>query len=249
MILNWSGFQAERATIAKDWFALDPVLFDLPNFLVNSFFPGIGLAFGLLVLGVVLLRGIRPGWPGERGLAIGLVLVICVVALITGPMKSWNINLRYVPYFIPGALILLALTRFRWKGPILAVVLALTIAQSAPMWLAFTDENNPERSTRLRAAKWIAANIPANAAISVGTRTPGPYDVPPIDLARYRIVHEAPQYLILTHPSHPFFDIPGGTLIKSFRARFSPDRWPLVYGFINPTIVVYRMKPVLQKAQ
>lgn len=242
VILNWSEFQAERATIARDWFAFNPAFSDLPNFLANSFFSGIGLALGLLVLGVVVLRIARPSGPGERALAIGLVFVIALVALMTGPMKSWNVNLRYAPYFIPGALILLALTKIRWKGSILAVVLALTITQSAPIWLAFGDENNPERSTRLRAAKWIAGNIPANAAISVGTPTPGPYDVPPIDLMRYRLVRKAPEFLILTQPTHPLTEPSEGTLIKRFRARFSSDRWPLVYDFINPTISVYRMR-------
>ena len=249
VILNWSSFQAERAAIAKDWFVLDPALSDLPGFIANSFFPGVGLALGLLVLGVVVLRLVRPGGPGERPLAIGLLTVICVVALLTGAMQSWNINLRYAPYFLSGALILLALSDIRWKGPILGTALALTIAQAAPLWLAFGDENSPKHSTRLRAATWIARNIPANAAISLGTRTPGPYDVPPIELNRYRITHKAPEFLIITHPAHPLAEPSDGKLIKRFRARLSLDRLPLVYDFINPTISVYRMRPVSRQAQ
>jgi hypothetical protein len=231
--------QVEQAA-AANWFhwSLDPSA--LTMFVYNSLFAGFGLAFTILFFAVALLYLVSgPAWA--RLFAIAIVAPIVMIAVATASIDTWNSNFRYIPYILPAALILVTLRQWPQRGVILALCAIATVAQAAPMKLAYFDENSDAHGTRLLAAQWINANVPQNDAICLATQTLVPFDVPPFQFGRYRI--NAPDCRLLVRVErNPHSDAiePGYRIEKRFTPRFSPQNFPLVWEHINPQITIYR---------
>ncbi|MHA1537428.1 MAG: ArnT family glycosyltransferase [Alphaproteobacteria bacterium] len=243
MVLNWSGYQAERRAVIEGWFrfSLDPSY--IAAFVANSLLPGLGAALGVLILGLAAYRLVRPSRAYERPLAIAVFVAIAVAGLATASLSTWSTNLRYAPYLLPLGLILIAGGRHRWRRQILATCVVLTGLQGAPMYLAHFDSDNPRFSTRLQAAKWIDANIPAGAGIRIDAPSPSPYQVPPFRLTRYRINAKDAAWAVIVEAAPALKPrSPKGftVLVKRYRPRLVGGPIPLVFGFANPQISIYR---------
>jgi hypothetical protein len=240
--LNWSSYTGESGRVLRDWFSLsfDPVFIGL--FVWNSLVPGFGLA---LVFGggaILLWRVLRPAAAHDRAFGVGVLAIVGAVGLITASLSGWHINARYVPYLLSVLLIFLATTRLKHRDRVLAAILVVSALQSVPMLMAYRDENDDLRSTRMQAARWIDANVPEGTPIGLGTLTLSPYEVPPFKFARYRINPPEPVYYVMAEPESEQPRQPKGTVLV---VRFAPrmPRWgfPFVYGFINPQFSVYRV--------
>lgn len=240
VFLNWGNYLAERSKQLGEWFtfSLDPS--DLGLFVYNSVLPGLGVAAALLVIGAALFRLVKPSWRYERWVAVAIIVPIALFAAITAEMSGWHINLRFIAFVIPVALLFLAATRMPAKGLVLAAAAVLTAAQSIPLHLAYRDENDTARSTRMQAARWIDANIPAGTGIIVAT--PAPYTTPPFDFTRYPLNRPGAEYIVWVDPQPGSPNRPGvpAKLVKRFTPRLSSRIFPFVYGFINPQISIYR---------
>lgn len=238
VLLNREAFLAE-ASMTSGWYGGSSLLQALGLFFSNSFFQGFGLAFGGLALGLAATLLARPGrW---RGAALLLLAPLPVIALLTTAIGFWHTNFRYLPYFLPAAALLLAARPFAGRRAALAVVLLLSVAQSAPLLAAYRDENDPARSTRLAAMEWFHANVPEGAAICVGN-TPAPYSVPPLDLRRYRITDRAACDWLVEVEREPGYIVqpPQFAEAARFAPRLTGTAFPLVFSHINPLITVHR---------
>jgi len=238
-VLNWQAVRNEQAAAAS-WFhwSLDP---SVPwQFVQNSAFAGFGLVFTLLMFTAIVYCLVR-GPAGLRLFALAIAAPILFIAAMTASLATWNSNVRYIPYIIPAALILIALTRWPKRSLILGLCAVATVAQAMPMKLAYFDENSNVHGTRLVAAEWINANVPNNAGVCLATKTLVPFDVPPFRFDQYRI--NAPDCTRLVrverNPRAVTVD-PGYTIEKRFTPRLSPQAFPLVWEHINPQITVYR---------
>lgn len=240
VLLNYSAAAEERATAWREWFslALSPKLVGL--FVYNSLLPALGVALAAVLLGAAVLRAARPAQKGERWFATGILVTVVVLSVFTAGQADWHTNLRYAPYLLAGGLVFLAATPLPRKPVLLGAVLALTAAQAVPTLLIYRDADDPRHATRLLAARWIEVNVPAGTAIRLGTATPSPYEVPPFDLAKYRINGEGPTYFVVVHGERPKADPDGFKLVRRFRPRLGTDRFPLTFGFANPSISIYR---------
>ncbi len=146
-VLNWPAVQAEQAAAAS-WFRPSVGPGALVMFVQNSLFAGFGVALTLLIFVAIIWHLIRgPAWA--RMLALATIAPVTIMAIMTANMATWNVNFRYIPYFLPVALILVALGHWRFRGLILALCTIATIAQAAPLKLAYFDENSNKYSTRL----------------------------------------------------------------------------------------------------
>lgn len=239
-VLNWHAVQIERAA-AQSWFAPSFSVGAVAEFVESSMFSGFGVAFTALVFALGIWSLVR-GPSLARLYAIAVFVPIVVIAVMTANMASWNVNFRYVSYLFPAAVILLAATGpWRYRTPVLALAVALTAAQAAPLKLAYVDENSPDHSTRFLAAAWIDSHIPRGDAICLTTRNLAPYEVPPFRFDQYRI--NAPdcgwRVRIERQPLAVRTD-PSETIAQRFTPRLSPQRFPLVWEHINPQITIYR---------
>jgi hypothetical protein len=209
-------------------------------FLDNSLFVGLGVMPTVVLLGLGLCRLVRG--PMDARLAVLSIFVpMVMIAVLTANMAAWHINFRYLSYELP--LILLFLTAYLGQRRMIAltVVFIATLLQAVPLKLAYFDENDPRHSTRLRAAAWLDAHVAPGSSICVGTRTPTPYDVPPFDLAKFRVNALPCEWTVLAErETDSLAARPGLRLIQRFRPRFSPQSFPLVFSHINPQISVYQ---------
>lgn len=243
MVLNWSGYQAERKAVLEGWFrfSLDPST--VAAFVTNSLLPGLGVALTLLILGLAVFGLAKPSRAYERPLALAILIAVVVAGLVTAALSTWSTNLRYAPYLLPLGLILAAGGRHRWRTQMLAVCAVLTLLQAVPMLLAHGDSDSPRYSTRLRAAKWIDANIPPGAGIRIDAASPSPYQVPPFQLTRYRINAKDAAWAVIVEAAPALRPRPpkGFTaLAKRYSPRLVGGPVPLVFGFANPQISIYR---------
>ena len=240
VFLNWDVFVAERNLAAATWFGLKLHPKYIGHFVTGSLMPGLGIAMTLLLLGLSLWR-LVVGAALERAAVFGLIVIVLFVGYLNAELSHWHINLRYAPYLVSVAILFVGASLGPRRGLWLGICLALTVLQSVPMWLAYRDENDPARSTRLRAADWIEANVPAGAGVSVGTGQPAPYEVPPFDLSRYRINARDWQYQISVERQADIVTVPSGTRLKArFRPRLTTSQFPFVYSHINPQISIYQ---------
>ena len=206
----------------------------------NSLFAGFGLAFSVLIFAIVLLHVVHgPTWA--RLFAIAVVVPIVIMAIMTTSLATWNSNVRYIPYVLPAALILIALWRWPHRGLILALCAIATVVQAAPLKLAYFEENSDAHATRLLAAEWINANVARNDAICLATKTLVPFDVPPFRFDQYRINSPDCRWLVRVERNPRSVAIePGYRIEKRFTPRLSPQSFPLVWEHINPQITIYR---------
>jgi hypothetical protein len=242
VLINWEGYLAERNDVASNWFrfTLDPKF--LWRFVAGSLAPGMGIAFAGLLLAVSAWRALRGG-ALERWVAGGVFLSVVVVGYLTAALSAWHINLRYAPYLLSAGVLFLGVCLGARRNVWLGACVVLTVLQAAPMWLAYRDEDSATRSTRLSAARWIDANLPAGTGLFVGTGQPAPYEVPPFDLARYRINARDWAYQVAIERQADRTVTPKGTeLVKRFTPRLSARAFPFVYSHINPQISVYRRR-------
>ncbi len=240
VFINWNLFVAERQQMTTQWFAftLEPKYLWL--FVRNSLLPGLGVALGIAVMGAAVWQLVR-GAALERWTAAGLLATIVAVGYFTASLSGWHINLRYAPYLLPVGLLFIGTTLGARRNLVLGAILVLTLAQTAPMWLATRDEDSPRHSTRLAAARWIGVNIPAGAAVRVESTNPAPFEVPPFDFARYRINTKDWRFqVVIERLQSRVRTPPGTTLVKRFTPRLSTTAFPFVYGHINPQISIYR---------
>ena len=238
--LSWAGFSAERAA-TQGWFGFSLAPSALLGFVDNSLLIGAGAALMALTVIVTAIELIRPSAAVSRLLAAAISLALVFAASISVTMASWHINFRLVSYALPLSLMLLAVAQIPGRNALLALVLAATAAQAAPLKLAYFDENDPDHSTRLRSAAWIDANIPAGESICLGTVTPTPYETPPFRLGLYRLnTPDCTWKVLFERETDSVVINPGDLLVERFRPRFSPERFPLVFGHINPQVSIYR---------
>jgi hypothetical protein len=238
-VLNWTAFRAESVA-AEGWFtpAIEPRTF--LAFLRNSLLPGFGICFGILMLAVASWE-IARGTLERRLLAVAVLLPIAIIAILTANLSTWTVNFRYIPYVLPIALVMLASWHFRYRDFALVLCAAATVIQSAPLKLAYFDENEPQRSTRLLAAAWIDSNIPASASICMPIGTLAPYDVPPFRFDLHPINTHDCSWIVRVERDIRFVQQPPRhVLVQQFTPRWSPQSFPLVWGHINPQISIYR---------
>jgi hypothetical protein len=202
--------------------------------------PGLGIAFTLLLLVVAVWR-LAIGAPLERWVATGLLLSVLVVGYVSASLSHWHINMRYAPYLLSLGILFVAAGLGRRRGLWLSLWLVLAIAQSFPLWIAYRDEDSVEHSTRLRAARWIETKIPIGTGLELGTGQPAPYEVPPIDFARYRVNAADWRYQVRVERQAGRADVPEGTTLAArFSPRLTTSFFAFVYSHINPQISIYR---------
>jgi hypothetical protein len=240
VVLDTATVAIERSMLA-DWygprFAPGPVI----DFVVRSMLPGFGISFTLLLLLVAAAELLRPSFSSARLLTLAVLLPVIPIACLMASMIHWNVSYRYTPYLLPLALILLAASKRSSSLVIMSVVTVLTLAQALPLKLAYLDENDPQRSTRLQAARWIEQSMPAGTPICLGSATPTPYDTPPFDLTRYPINRNDCGYIVQVEREMDLAAVPHKfELVQRFRPRLSPSEPQLVFGHINPQISIYR---------
>lgn len=242
VLINWQVYLAERNDVANNWFrfSLDPKY--VWRFVAGSLAPGMGIAAAGLLLGVSAWRALR-GSTLERWIAGGVFLSVVVVGYLTAALSDWHINLRYAPYLLGAGVLFLGVGMGARRNLWLGACVILTVLQSVPMWLAYRDEDSTTRSTRLSAAKWIEANLPAGTGLVVGTKQPAPYEVPPFDLTRYRINARDWTYQVAVERQADLAVTPtGAELVKRFAPRLSLPAFPFVYSHINPQFSIYRRR-------
>ncbi|MBC7905498.1 MAG: glycosyltransferase family 39 protein [Rhodospirillaceae bacterium] len=232
MLLNWTAFRAE-AEIGAGWFNQAPTAALLWDFVAHSLVSGFGVALPVAVIAVIVTQ--RWGLA-----AAGLAFPIVVIGSITAAIATWHDNARYVPYWLSLAVLVLAMNKGRASGAILAVTCALTLVQAVPTKMAQADTDSPAHSTRLRAAAWVEANVPHGSALCLGTRSPAPFDAPPLAFADYRINDPQCRFMVVTERD-PTDAVPDGW---SVAARFSPRLGltvpvQTVFGHTNPRISIY----------
>ncbi len=238
-LVNWRALAIEGES-AAGWYAPSIAPTDLWAFVENSFLPGFGVGFGLLLLFVLARELARPSFAGARGIAAALGLALALAAVVTAAHSVWHTNLRYVPYVLPAGLLLLAASR-HVRISAFAVALMATLVQSVPTKLAYVDENDPEHSTRLLAGAWIDANLPSGSGVCLPTLTPTPYDVPPFDLARFAINAPGCAFrVVIEREGSDERPDEGFAVMRRFRPRLSPDWLPGFTNHVNPQITIYR---------
>lgn len=228
-----------EGTTNTGWFraSLDPAA--VAAFIDNSLFTGLGVALTILLLAAALIHLVR-GDMTARLIAATLLVCLLMMAVVTSSMAAWHVNLRYVAYALPVGLLLLSAYPWRGRTATLGVVLALTATQALPLKLAYFDENDPAHSTRQRAGAWIGQNISTADTICLHVAAPSPYDVPPLQLDRYTLRERDCRWTVRVERETDSARAPSGyALAQRFRPRLSPERFPLVFGHINPQISIY----------
>lgn len=239
--IDWQGMLIEADATAAWFKGPAPGLESLFLFFKNSLTVGFGAAFSVLAVALAAYRLWRSPVAETRYLALGTLASIVTIGILTSSLATWHINFRYAPYLLPWMLLLVATDKSPRRYSLLVAVALLTVLQAMPLKLAYFDENDPAHSTRLRAAAWVDANIPAGTPICLNTGTPAPYDVPPFDLTRYPINADDCQWKVSVERETDDVVPPAESeIVQRFRPRFSPERFPLAFSHINPQITIYR---------
>jgi len=239
LIFNYPAYAVEAA-YSSGWFTWRITPDDLWSFIENSFAPGFGIAFCTVML-AVFIKTLVTGSGSHRWMAMLLAVAIVVIAAMTSSIRDWHINVRYLPWFLPVALLFLVASLRRGRNLTLAGVLTAGLIQAAPLMLAYHDENNDTRSTRFMAARWIEENVPVNAALCFQTKSLAPYEAPPIDFTRYQINDpECKTMVSVERQADAISSKKGWRLIVRFQPRYSPPAFPLVFSHINPQISIYQ---------
>jgi hypothetical protein len=239
-LLDWQAVQTERAATAG-WYTF-AVLWDAaPNLLRYTVLPGFGIALTLVFFAVVIRHLIRPAPLGLRLFGLAVLVPLAVMAAITAKLYFWHSNFRYFPYALPSMILFLGAAPWPYRRQILALAVVVTIVQTAPLKLAYIDENSREHSTRLVAAAWIDAHVPVEESVCSETGTPAPYSMPPFRFDLHRLNAPDCRWLVVVDGNRePRPATPGWTLAHEFRPRLSPDLFPLVWEHVNPRVAVFR---------
>ncbi|HZL30468.1 MAG TPA: hypothetical protein VFC54_05335 [Pseudolabrys sp.] len=238
-LLDWPAAQAER-TAAAAWFHPSADIGALMAFVQNSLVSGFGLAFVIMLFATVgYFTYVGPAW--RRLLALALVFPLLVMAIMTANLDTWMVNFRYIPYFLPAALIAISIWQWRYRTLALTLCAFATIVQAAPLKLAYSDENSLAHSTRLRAAAWIDTHIPDSDPICLTTETLAPFEVPPFRFDRHALNTRDCHWKVQVERNPRAVEIgPEYQLEKRFTPRLTSQRFPMVWEHINPQITIYR---------
>jgi hypothetical protein len=238
-LLDWPAAQAERAAAAA-WFHPSADIGALMAFVQNSLVSGFGLSFMIMFFataGYSVYRG--PVW--RRLLAVAAVMPLLLTAILTANLETWMVNFRYIPYFLPVALITISIWQWHYRTLAMALCALCTMAQAAPLKLAYFDENSLTHSTRHLAATWIDTHIPDSDAICLTTDTPAPYEVPPFRFERHAINTPDCHWKVQVERNPRAIEIgPEYHIEKRFTPRLTFQSFPMVWEHINPQITIYR---------
>lgn len=240
LVIDRAAVQGEAAQTAG-WFvpALDWAA--LCGFVWNSLLPGFGIPLVVALVVVSCRELARPTFRGSRLLTGGIWGALVLVAVLTANLANWNVNYRYAAYALPAAILLVAAAKWPHKQAIMLLLVGFTCIQSFPLKLAMVDENSDVHGTRLAAARWINANVPAGSGVCLATSTPAPFDTPPLDFARYEINGPNCRFLVRVERYEVGHATPADfTIAKRFRPRLSPPGFALVFSHVNPQITIYR---------
>ncbi len=237
ILINYNAY-VEEFSRQSDWFLIGTQTKFVMDFINNSLIPGFGIAFTALMLYVLLSSIFKSSHVINKIVSYGIVAIIVFISLISASISEWHINARYVLYFIPIIFILFSFSLNRNKIGVLKAVLFATLIQSAPLVLAYIDENSHEYSTRLKSADWLNKQnlkICPYGAIA-------PYDTPPFDFIRLNS-EKGKCNLVVKVDRQPDLAVdkkPGMYLIKRFEPRFNLSYIPVVFSHINPQISIYK---------
>ncbi len=238
-ILSWQNIALERAqSMSSLKTSFDPIV--VWNYLTGPLVLGFGGAFVALLIGLALYRVWARKGPMEWWAMLCLGFIVALVAVFTAGFPEPENHTRYISYFLPIAVLFAVRRPWPRRRLILAVVFALTVLQSVPLKVTYVDGDSPDLGTRHQAAAWIAAKIPSGARVCP-IATIAPYSTPPIDLTRYRVNKRDCEYLVafvLSPSREPARD--GYQELVRFVPRLWSERLPLILGFANPPIKIYR---------
>jgi len=250
VILNFDSFSTEFFG-QTEWFKNDPKInFDLVYlisdflnqgkiFFLNSLVPGFGASLLILYAFTIFSSGSYT----FRTVSFHLLffLLIFSFGFLLKNINEWHINSRYVMYLPPIILVfcIFYLRKLRYFANILKILVGISFLQSAPMIVAYHDEDDVSYSTRMLAADWLNKKnvmVCPNNSIS-------PYDFPPINLKKLATLDKIRcKYLVgvIRRPDNTHIAPVGYTLEKEFVSRFNIKQIPLVYSHVNPTILIFR---------
>jgi len=238
--LNWPGFVAE-ASVVQSWFTHEIRVDSIFYYMKNSLLPNFGVGTVTLILCAGLYCAISTPRRPIIWLAAAAACVVILIALLTASIATWHTNTRYLAYLLPSGILFLCMVPLRGKRVALGLSVVLVLLQSAPLALAYHDENNLRHSTRYLAAQWIAENIAMGTPFCLGTKTAAPYDTPPINFSNYLIGDPSCQFVVAVEREPDSLEDDAGLEVeRRFRPRYSPKQFPLVFSHINPQITIYR---------
>jgi hypothetical protein len=240
LFINHLASTAELEAI-EGWYSLNFNLEVLVLFIKNSLVTGFGLGFWTLIL-TTLFFGRTKLMQKEIMLYLAAFsLTILIVSTLTAPLSDWYTNYRYATYLLPTMLLFIAIFWKHLKLKFMLPLLILNILQTTPLKIAYADENDVNKSTRLVAARWINKNIPTGNSVCINTPSPAPYDVAPFNFFSYKINEKKCTYFtrIERHGQGHIISADWDRLI-TFRPRFQYDAFPMVFEHINTQISVYK---------
>ena len=218
IFLNYSAYQQESAALWS-WYSLQATPLDFLNFVKNSLVAGFGLV-GLFALAAASTRP-RLGAP--------IIFIILFAAIVTSSVSYWNNAYRFIPFFLPLALLLIG---HAFTPRYLTILALLTTTLAIPTITAYYDEDSPTYSTRYQAAAWINQNIPEQSTICAQMV---PYNSAPFDFTRLQVTPDC-QYQIEIHP-HTTTN-PPPNIIAQFIPRLYSRLFPLVHGEVQPRVYI-----------
>ncbi|MCP4326841.1 MAG: glycosyltransferase family 39 protein [Alphaproteobacteria bacterium] len=231
------GLETSQSTGWVDY-SIDPER--IWGFFATPLVLGFGLAFVLLLLGLWLYRLATGRGPVTWWAAALLAGPILFYAYVTQGLDGGALSYRYLGFMVPIALLVTVSRPWPHRRPVLAAVFVLTVLQTVPLKIAYVDENDPLRGTRLAAAAWVSAEVPAGSSVCAGTARPSPYRMPPLDVARYRLHGpDCGYHIVVGDPKRsPAPD--GYERVKEFAPRGWHDSVAVIHANANPFITIYR---------
>ena len=205
-------------------------------FFQNSFIHGFGIIFSLTLFYFLLKDLIRSS---KKKIIILYFLILLWGATISS-FDNWHIQFKYIPYILPISLIYLSY-KLKNKKLFCIIILISTILQTIPLKLAYYDENNPKYSTRLNAAEWVNKNI-IDKKKSLCNKEFVPYDYPPVNFKKILIKDNCDYEIHVLRQSKriSWYEDSNRNIFKKFEPRFQFKEIPLVFGHINPLIIILK---------
>ena len=242
LIINWNAFAGET-DLVLNWFSGSNTFEAIPLFILNSIFPGFGIVTTLLLFALAIRVIVLGANQHSAWIVISGLVAIVLISIMTSSISTWHTNVRYLSWLLPSGLLFVCVVPFRGRKPLLILTIIATCLQSLPLTIAYRDENDKTVGTRYQAANWIEKNINYEQAICFGTRTPAPFDVPPINFLAHRVDESSCEVQIVVERQP---DIISPANDKYIIARFKPQylypRFPFTFGHINPQISIYSIE-------
>lgn len=236
-ILNGKSLIIEMERISA-WFKGSIDFSKVLNFYKNSLITGFGLA-NIIFLVYSLFS--KEKFKYFYSLILILITPVIFMSFLTAQQHNWHINFRYIPFFLSAMLIFFALIKNKKKSLILNILISLTIIQMYPLKLAYYDENNEKYSTRLNASKWIEENINVDNRVCLNSKTPAPFNTPPINFNKFNIVDKKCDWKIITiRNTGDYKKIMEKNIEIVFKPRLLYQNPRTVFSHINPVIAIIK---------